>query len=448
MSGGMTRLVPSSWRSDARRILVCRALAVVWLPWLVARVLTLGALGMARYEIRTLPIHSTKAVAAVHNGLLGADAGWYRAIAGHGYQFAYQSLRFFPLLPESTRLAHDVLRLPVDVALLLIVNVAAFVGAMVVYVLTRSEVGDEQVARRAVWLFNLAPPAFILVMGYSEALFVVLAAATFLSIRRQWWGWAILWGFLAGTARPLGFLLVIPVVIEAARTWRQAGSGSRVVRSLAAAAPVAGLLAFLSWTAVAFGDFFAPFRLQRRDVPRSVSGDPLTNLYRDGRAALHGSHFGSGLHLPWIALALVLCVVVFCRLPASFGAFAIAVVVAGMAGVNFRVVRTLRVERLSPDHRGRHVAEVRAGNGRGPGAQRRRALRLCPAYLPGCLRALTAGVWPMPGLPQRPSVLSARRSGPPADRISVTVQVPLSWADAQVSAQPGIGKVGIHGSPR
>ena len=56
----------------------------------------------------------------------------------------------------------------------------------------------------------LAPPAFVFVMGYSEALLVLLAVAFFLAIRRGNWWWAGLFGYLAGTARPIGCLLVVP----------------------------------------------------------------------------------------------------------------------------------------------------------------------------------------------------------------------------------------------
>ena len=55
------------------------------LPFLVARVVVLGALGLAHFVVdRTHP--STPGVAArVHAGLLGWDAGWYESIARVGY---------------------------------------------------------------------------------------------------------------------------------------------------------------------------------------------------------------------------------------------------------------------------------------------------------------------------------------------------------------------------
>ena len=56
--------------------LVLDALKVIWLPWILARVLVGGALGLSRYEISHLGVSTPKAIAASHAGLLGWDASW------------------------------------------------------------------------------------------------------------------------------------------------------------------------------------------------------------------------------------------------------------------------------------------------------------------------------------------------------------------------------------
>jgi hypothetical protein len=312
-----------------------QALAVCVLPWAVTRVITLLALAFARYQVKTLRVHDAKAVAAAHNGLLGFDAGWYRLLALDGYGVAHQSLRFFPLMPELTRIVHDVTRAPASGVLVALANIFSFAATVTVYVLARDELADESAAVRAVWLLSLAPAAFVLVMGYSESLFVMLAALTFLAVRRGAWWCAVAFGLLAALSRPIGVLLAIPVAIEGLRGWRDASGGNRVGRVVATLAPVAGLVAFLTWVAVQFGGFFTPVRLQRHSVPRSVSNDPLVNFAHDVRGAVSGAHLGSGLHLPWIVLAVVLCVVAVRTLPAPYSAFAIAVVAAGLASTNF-----------------------------------------------------------------------------------------------------------------
>jgi hypothetical protein len=325
-------------RVDSRnsRLAVARtALSQSLLPWALTRVITLLALAFARFEVKTLHVRDAKAVASSRAGLLGADAGWYRTIATQGYGVSHQSLRFFPLLPGLTHLLHVVTAIPIGVILIGTTTVFSLVATALIFELARSELGDVGAARRTVWLFSLAPSAFVLVMGYSESLFILLAAVTFLCLRRGWWWWAAVPGFLAATARPIGFLLVLPAAIEAFRTWRGTGVADRVARVAAVAAPLLGLLAYLSWVAARFGGFLSPIRLQRNAVPASVSEDPFVNLARDLHGLLDGAHIGSGLHIPWIALAIALCIVAVRRLPASYSAFAIAVVVSGLASTNF-----------------------------------------------------------------------------------------------------------------
>src|SRR3984957_10471781 len=213
------------WRG--RRSLILEALGVAWLPWLTARVITLAALGLAKYEVKHFHITDAKAVIETHGGLLGSDAGWYQTIAAHGYGALPRSaIRFFPLLPLLDRGLSDVTSLTVGIASLVITNAASLLLGIGIYVLVRSEFQDTVVARRAVWLIMLGPPAFVFVMGYSEALLVLLAVAFFLNIRRGNWWWAGLFGYLAGTARPIGCLLAVPAVIEVILSWRTDG-GSR-----------------------------------------------------------------------------------------------------------------------------------------------------------------------------------------------------------------------------
>ncbi|HLX89918.1 MAG TPA: hypothetical protein VKR22_15845, partial [Acidimicrobiales bacterium] len=53
------------------------------LPWLVGRIVVLGALAVA-HEIANRA-HDSAMVVRVHQGLLGWDASWYEAIARGGY---------------------------------------------------------------------------------------------------------------------------------------------------------------------------------------------------------------------------------------------------------------------------------------------------------------------------------------------------------------------------
>jgi hypothetical protein len=321
------------WR--ARRGLILEALGVAWLPWLTARIITLFALGLAKYEVKHFHITDSKAVLESHDGLLGSDAGWYQTIAAHGYGALPRSaIRFFPLLPLLDRGLHDISSLTVGVASLLITNVAALLVGMGLYVLVRYEWQDTLLARRAVWLIMLAPPAFVFVMGYSEALLVLLAVAFFLAIRRGNWWWATLFGYLAGTARPIGCLLVVPAAIEVIRSWRADRWRQWPGKLAAIASSVAGTVTYLGWVSATFGGFLEPLKIQQQQGHHGALTDPISTMYHSLANLAHGHHIGDALHVPWIGVAAILIVVAFWRLPVSYGAFALCVVVVALSGSN------------------------------------------------------------------------------------------------------------------
>lgn len=314
---------------------VASFLAALW-PWLTTRVVVLGALALAHYL--TNHLHPPSAVAVrVHEGLLGWDAGYYRDIALKGYgALPRPALRFFPLLPLATRGLHDLTRLPIDYALLGITNACALGAAFLMHRLVRRETGDDRLADLSAWVLALAPSSFVLVMGYSESLLILLAVAAFLAMRSGRWWWAALWSALAGLARPLGILLAVPLAIEALRS--TTGSAARGPRRLAPllspAAPVAGTAVYLGWVAWRFGDFWLPVRIQERGNLRGHFADPLVTAVHDARDLAHG-HIGTGLHVPWLVVFLGLLLVAFRHWPVSYGAFAAAMLALAVSSSNF-----------------------------------------------------------------------------------------------------------------
>jgi hypothetical protein len=330
---GSTEGLVARWRG--RRALVLEALGVAWLPWLTARVITLLALGMAKYEVSHFHITNSKAVLESHDGLLGSDAGWYQTIAAHGYGALPRSAtRFFPLLPLLDRWLSDITSLTVGVASLVITNAASLLLGVGLYALVRSEFRDAVLARRAVWLIMLAPPAFVFVMGYSEALLVLLAVAFFINIRRGNWWWAGLFGYLAGTARPIGCLLAVPALIEVVRSWRADRWRGWPGKAVAIVAAVAGTVTYLAWVRSTSGGFLEPLKIQQQRAHHGALADPLSTIYHALTALAHGHHVGDALHVPWIGVAAILIVVAFWRLPVSYGAFALCVVLVALSGSN------------------------------------------------------------------------------------------------------------------
>ena len=331
---GPTPGLVGRWR--ARRGLVLEALGVAWLPWLTARVITLFALGLAKYEVSHYRITNSKAVLESHDGLLGSDAGWYQTIAAHGYgALPASATRFFPLLPLLDRGLSDITSLTVGIASLVITNGASLLLGVGIYALVRSEFQDIVLARRAVWLIMLAPPAFVFVMGYSEALLVLLAVAFFVNIRRGNWWWAGLFAYLAGTARPIGCLLVVPAVIEVVRSWRADRWCGWPGKVAAIVASVAGTVTYLGWVSATYGGgFLEPLKIQQQQAHHGALADPVSTMYHALANLAHGHHIGDALHVPWIGVAAILIVVAFWRLPVSYGAFALCVVVVALSGSN------------------------------------------------------------------------------------------------------------------
>ena len=331
---GPARGLVERWRG--RRGLVLEALGEAWLPWLTARVITLLALGFAKYEVSHFHITNAKAVLESHDGLLGSDAGWYQTIAAHGYGGLPRSaIRFFPLLPLLDRGLSDITSLTVGIASLVITNAASLLLGIGIYALVRSEFQDTILARRAVWLIMLAPPAFVFVMGYSEALLVLLAVAFFIDIRRGNWWWAGLFGYVAGSARPIGCLLVVPAVIEVIRSWRTDRWGDWPGKLAAIVASVAGTVTYLGWVSATYGGgILEPLKIQQQQAHHGALADPLSTMYHALANLAHGHHIGDALHVPWIGVAAILLVVAFWRLPVSYGAFALCVVVVALSGSN------------------------------------------------------------------------------------------------------------------
>jgi hypothetical protein len=311
------------------------------LPYAVARVVVLAALGLAHFIVdRTHP--ATAGVAArVHAGLLGWDAGWYESIAREGYgPLGRQSLRFFPAVPVLT---HGLawLGLGDGPALVLLANVAAFAATAMLYVLVRRETGDPAVARRAVWVLSLVPAAFVLVMGYAESVLLVLALGCFLALRppatnpgnRPHFAVAGVLAFAAALTRPIGVLLFLAVASELVRWWQRLGRTERAAGLGAVAAPFVGLLVFLGWSKHTVGDWWAPLRVQLQGSHHGGLADPFVTLYDDARGVLH-HHVGTALHVPWVLLALAMLLVCWRRLPAPYTLFAAATLAVAVSGAN------------------------------------------------------------------------------------------------------------------
>ncbi|WP_322759883.1 mannosyltransferase family protein [Frankia sp. Cr2] len=324
---------PRGWRTLPLR--------EITLAWCATRIVTGAAYALARYIAGQLAAgHDALHPAAVTpfqlTGLLGWDAGWYTGIAEHGYAgVGEQGLRFFPLLPLLVRAVTVVPGLGGHTGgtLLVLVNMIAFVFVAALAWLARSEGLDPAAISRVVWLASLAPPAFVLVMGYTEALWGLLAVGVFAGLRTRRWELAAVCGLLAGLCRPVGILLVAPAALEALRGFGTVMIMDRLRRVAAVLAPAAGFALFGLWAQIAYADALLPLRVQRQESLHGSSSNPAAVLWAATRGITHGE-VGTGLHVPWLALFVVLLVVMARTLPASYTLWAALTMAAVLTGSN------------------------------------------------------------------------------------------------------------------
>jgi hypothetical protein len=301
--------------------------------WLTARVLVVGALGLAA-SIASKVDEISPGTHIKRVGLLGWDAHFYSDIARVGYGgVSPETRRFFPLLPMLTWLfgfGHGT-----GVILLVLVNVLAFGYGIALIRLARFEGMSQDAARKAVWLLALAPPAFVMVMGYTEALAGLLAVITFYGLRKGRWWLAAGAGLLSGLCRPPGIFLVAPALIEVWRTRHLAAAW--VPRIAAILAPAVGAIAYLAYIGIRFGDPLQPLTVQQHAQLHGPLISPITLIHRAISGA--GNHqLGTTLHLPWLLLFLLLLIPMARRMPASYTVWSALALLSPLAGSNLASV--------------------------------------------------------------------------------------------------------------
>jgi hypothetical protein len=301
-------------------------------PWLVSRVLVVGALALARQVYDE--IGAPPRPAALGQGLFSWDGAFYRAIAEDGYHaLGKASLRFFPLVPMLSRALGWVFLGHTAVGLIVVANGSALLFMAALHRLALRETRDAATARRSVWFAALFPAAAVLALGYAEATAMLLGVLVFLGLRSRHFGWAAVAGLLAGLCRPVGVLLVVPAAVEAWRGWSGATARDRATRVAAVVAPVAGAGLYLAWVGNEFGDAWLPVSQQNKSTLRGGFQDPFTRSI-DAVRDLFGHHFGSGLHIAWALVFAALLVVVARRLPASYTLYCAATLLLGLSAKN------------------------------------------------------------------------------------------------------------------
>jgi hypothetical protein len=297
--------------------------------WVLARVLVVAGYAAARFVVDKFPNGALARGSFVT--FIPWDGVQYEAIVRHGYAVDPDLYRFFPLYPLAARALDVVSPGGADLALVLLANACSLAFVLLLHVLVRRETGDRDLARRSVWFASLAPAAYVLVWGYSEALFLLLAVATFVTLRRRQFVAAAGLGALAALTRPTGLIIAIPAAIEAGRGLRGADWRGWLTRALAVVGPFVGTAGYLLWVRGETGDFFDPYSIQADRNFRGATVDPVTGVREALTQFLDHDRVGPLLHVAWAVVAIALVVVVLRTLPISYGAFAAAIVVLALS---------------------------------------------------------------------------------------------------------------------
>ncbi len=338
-------------RALVRRLASEDALRSALPPWVLARVIVVAAL-VAAYliwdrfigdigpclEPPCLYPDSQSLISTFlrrEQGLLAWDGDWYVGIATGGYaSMPVEALRYFPLYPLAGRFLASLFGGSEVAGLLFLSNAAALLMPVLLYKLASVEGKPLSVSRRSVWIITLAPPAFVLVMAYTEALAISLAIAVFLSMRRgRWWSAAVA-GLLSGLLRPTGLLLVPAIAFEAYREQRRDPSSPLLPRLIAVVSPLAGMSIYLLWSHLANGDAWLPLTVQNQANGRGPFAFPLATLYGAAADAVTDARLDLALHLVWLGIFAALIVVAFRRWPASYGIYAAVSVMQAISTTN------------------------------------------------------------------------------------------------------------------
>lgn len=276
-------------------------------------------------------LDNPRATIGAHAGLLTWDGLFYRDIAIGWYDGVPEAgARFFPLYPAIGRALAPVFGGHEDWALVAVANVAALGGALVLWRLVREVIDTAgrdsdsfagrlvgTVGDRSAWMVAIAPSAFVLAWAYTEGLALLLIAATLLALHRRAFAVAGLCALLSAALRPVGAVLLVPIVIELVRarprpSWPAAGA--------AVLGPLVGLVGALGVIAATTGDIWIPLDAQRE--LRGGFQDPVTRVLEPMGELVKGN-FRDTYNLAFMLVLLALFVVaVRRRQPVSWLAYA------------------------------------------------------------------------------------------------------------------------------
>ncbi|MFH1895123.1 MAG: mannosyltransferase family protein [archaeon] len=144
------------------------------------------------------------------------DSGWYISIVEKGYSFVpgeFSTVAFFPLYPLLIKIFSVFFGSPKLMAYL-ISNISFFLALFLFYKLISLAGYSNSLAKKTVLFTAFAPLSFFFSVIYAEGLFLFLAIACFYFALKKNWFAASVFGFLVALTKPLGGLILVPLLIE------------------------------------------------------------------------------------------------------------------------------------------------------------------------------------------------------------------------------------------
>lgn len=250
------------------------------------------------------------------------DANWYLAIAQNGYGHVTGDVHFPPLYPILIQMTSVIVRDDV-LSALLIAQLALYYLVKLLYDLFAAW-GDEQIARKGLFLLLIFPTSFFLYSAYTEAIFMIFAVLCLIAIQNGKWHWAGLWMFLAILVRLQGVALLLPLVWRLIKT-AHSGNVKFIDLLFAAMGPAAAIGVYLLIRAKGGDPSIIPFtetNLHARFVP------PWENVVYSVQSIFSGlAGYIDILNLTAFILFGALLAANWKKIPTDYGQFALASIV-------------------------------------------------------------------------------------------------------------------------
>ena len=187
------------------------------------------------------------------------DGKWYQKIATRGYEYVNDgkmySVAFFPLFPLLAR-GIMTLGLPFTVAATLVNNFALLGALFLLYSWTEEYCGINA-AKWATAVLAFCPFSLYGSVIYTEGLFLLVTTAALRAFEKHRYGWAALLGTMVTASRAPGIAIVPAFILVA---WKEKRPRIAYITAIAASA---GLLLFILYCAIRFGDPLAFVNVQK-----------------------------------------------------------------------------------------------------------------------------------------------------------------------------------------